>query len=77
MNDINLKKDRLKILKKYNNFIFHKLNINNQKKLLEICNLFKIEIIIFSKTLAAITITKLELELKLKTYYYHYYYYYY
>ena len=44
--DINLKKDRLKILKKYNNFIFHKLNINNQKKLLEICNLFKIEIII-------------------------------
>ena len=31
--DVRLKKDRLKILKKYNRFVFYKLNIKNQKKL--------------------------------------------
>ena len=31
--DQKLKKDRLKILKKYKNFIFHKIDITNEKKL--------------------------------------------
>ena len=31
--DVGLKKDRLKILKKFKNFKFHKLDINNKKRL--------------------------------------------
>ena len=34
--DINLKKNRLKILSKYKNFIFHKIDLNNKNKLSKI-----------------------------------------
>ena len=39
--DQKLKKDRLKILKKYKNFIFHKIDITNEKKLEFVFNKYK------------------------------------
>lgn len=44
--DIKLKKDRLKILSEYKNFIFYKIDINNQKKLNELCKKYKVDKII-------------------------------
>ena len=38
--DVNLKKTRLAILKKFNNFIFHQLDIKNQQDILGLANLY-------------------------------------
>ncbi len=44
--DVNLKKSRLKILKKYKNFIFSRINITNKKKLIDNYKNKKIDFII-------------------------------
>ncbi len=44
--DVSLKNNRLKILKKFNNFYFYKINIQNQKKLKNIFEDNKIKIVI-------------------------------
>ena len=44
--DVKLKKSRLNILKKYKNFIFHKINLENEKKIQFIFNKFKPKIVI-------------------------------
>lgn len=44
--DVKLKKDRLKILSEFKNFIFYKVDINNQKKLNELCKKYKVDKII-------------------------------
>ena len=44
--DVNLKKDRLSILKKKKNFIFYKLNLENKKKLLLNFKLIKYDYVI-------------------------------
>ncbi|MDD3264040.1 MAG: GDP-mannose 4,6-dehydratase [Candidatus Nanoarchaeia archaeon] len=44
--DIKLKEDKIPLLKKYNNFIFKKIDICNYKKFLKFCSKFKIDLII-------------------------------
>lgn len=44
--DVKLKKDRLKILKKYQQFTFKKLDLKDKDKLLKLCKYYKIKYII-------------------------------